>query len=59
MSRRVAIYCRNKAARENRAAEKSLREVASREGWTVAGAFVEGAGPSSPELAFSPLEGER
>ncbi len=49
MSRRVAIYCRSKAARENRAAEKSLREVASREGWTVAGAFVEGAGPSMPE----------
>ncbi len=49
MSRRVAIYCRSKAARENRAAEKALREVAAREGWTVAGAFVEGAGPSSPE----------
>ncbi len=29
--------------------EKALREVAAREGWTVAGAFVEGAGPSGPE----------
>ncbi len=49
MSRRVAIYCRGKAVRANRAAVEALRDVASREGWTVAGTFVDGAGPSKPE----------
>ncbi len=49
MSRRVAIYCRGKAVRANRAAEQALRRVASREGWTLAGTFVDEAGPSKPE----------
>ncbi len=49
MSRRVAIYCRGKAVQANRAAEGALRDVASKEGWTVAGTFVDGAGPSMPE----------
>ncbi len=35
MSRRVAIHCRSKAVRANRAAEGALRDVASKEGWTV------------------------
>ncbi len=48
MSRRVAIYSRGKAVRANRAAVEALRDVASREGWTVAGTFVDGAGPSKP-----------
>jgi hypothetical protein len=37
------------AARTGRAAVQALRDVASREGWTVAGTFIEGAGPSAPE----------
>ncbi len=49
MSRRVAIYCRGKAVQANRAAEGALRDVASQEGWTVAGTFVDGVGPSKPE----------
>ncbi len=49
MSRRVAIYCRGKAVRANRAAEEALRRVASREGWALAGKFVDEAGPSKPE----------
>ncbi len=49
MSRSVAIYCRGKAVRANRTAVEALRDVASREGWTVAGTFVDGAGPSRPE----------
>ena len=49
MSRRVAIYCRGKAVRANRAAEQALRRVASREGWTLAGTFVDEAGPSKPQ----------
>ena len=49
MSRRVAIYCRGKAVRANRAAVEALRDVASREGWTVVGTFVEGIEPSKPE----------
>ncbi len=49
MSRRVAIDCRGKAVRASRAAEEALRRVASREGWTLAGTFVDEAGPSNPE----------
>ena len=49
MSRRVAIYCRDKAARANRAAVEELRVVVSREQWTLVGTFIEGAGPSRPE----------
>ncbi len=49
MSRRVAIYCRGKAVRANLAAEEALRRVASREGWALAGTFVDEAGPSNPE----------
>ena len=49
MSRRVAIYCRGKAGQANRAAEEALRDVAFQEGWTVAGTFVDGAGPSKLE----------
>lgn len=49
MSRRVAIYCRGKAAQTGRAAVDALRDVASREGWTVSGTFIDGAGPSAPE----------
>ena len=49
MSRSVAIYCRGKAVRANRVAAEVLGDVASREGWTVAGTFVDGAGPSRPE----------
>ena len=49
MSRRVAIYCRGKAVRANRAAIEALRDVASCEGWTVVGTFVEGIEPSKPE----------
>ncbi len=49
MSRRVAIYCRGKAVRASRAAEEALRRVVSREGWTLAGTFVDEAGPSKPE----------
>ncbi len=49
MPRRVAIYCRGKAVQANRAAVEALRDVASREGWTVAGTFVDGAVPSKPE----------
>ena len=49
MSRQVAIYCRGKAVRANRAAEEALRRVASREGWALAGTFVDEAGPSNPE----------
>ena len=49
MSRRVAIYCRGKTALANRAAVEALGDVASREGWTVAGTFADGAGPSKPE----------
>ena len=49
MSRRVAIYCRDKAAKANRAAVGELRDVASRERWTLVGTFIEGAGPSRPE----------
>ncbi len=49
MPRRVAIYCRGKAMQANRSAVEALRDVASREGWTVAGTFVDGAGPSKPE----------
>ncbi len=49
MSLRVAIYCRGKAAQENRAAAKALRDVAAREGWTVAGMFVDDDGPSNLE----------
>ena len=45
MSRRAAIYCRGKAVRASRAAEEALRRVASREGWTLAGTFVDEAGP--------------
>ena len=49
MSRRVAIYCRGKSVRANRAAEQALRRVASREGWTLAGTFVDESGPSKPQ----------
>ena len=49
MSRRVAIYCRGKSVRASRAAEEALRRVASREGWTLAGTFVDEAGPSKPQ----------
>ena len=49
MSRRVAIYCRGKAVRANRAAVEALRDVASRDGWTVVGTFVEEIGLSKPE----------
>ena len=49
MSRRVVIYCRDKAARANRAAVAELRDVVSRERWKLVGTFVEGAGPSRPE----------
>jgi hypothetical protein len=49
VSRRVAIYCRGKAVRANRAAVEALRDVALREGWTVVGAFVERMGPSKLE----------
>ena len=49
MSRSVAIYCRGKAVRANRVAVEALRDVASREGWAVAGTFIDGAGPSKPE----------
>ncbi len=49
MSRRAAIYCRGKAVRANRAAEEALRRVVSREGWTLAGTFVDEAGPSKPQ----------
>ncbi len=49
MSRRMAIYCRGNAVRANRAAVEALRDVASREGWTVVGTFVERIGPSKPE----------
>ena len=49
MSRRVAIFCRGNAVRTNRVAEMAFRDVASQEGWTVAGTFVDGAGPSRPE----------
>jgi hypothetical protein len=45
----VAIYCWGKSVRANRVAEEALRAVASREGWTVTGTFVDGAGPSKPE----------
>ena len=41
MSRHAAIYCRGKARRANRAAVEALRNVASREGWTVVGTFVD------------------
>ena len=47
MSRSVAIYCRGKAVRANRTAVEALRDVASREGWTVTGTFVDGAGLSA------------
>ncbi len=49
MSRRLVIYCRDKAARANRAAVEELRDVVSRERWTLVDTFVEGAGPSRPE----------
>ncbi len=49
MSRRLVIYCRDKAARANRAAVGKLRDVVSRERWTLVGTFIEGAGPSRPE----------
>lgn len=41
VSRHAAIYCRGKARQVNRAAVEALRSVASREGWTVVGAFVD------------------
>ena len=41
MSRHAAIYCRGKSRRANRAAVEALRNVASREGWTVVGTFVD------------------
>jgi hypothetical protein len=45
----VVIYCRDKTARANRAVVAELRDVVSREGWTLVGTFVEGAGPSRSE----------
>ncbi len=39
MSRRVAIYCRYTTEREKRAATRSLRAAAKKEGWTVADEF--------------------
>ncbi len=39
MSRRVAIYCRHTTEREKRAATRTLRAAAKKEGWTVAAEF--------------------
>ncbi len=48
MSRRVAIYCRHTTEREKRAATKTLRAAAKKEGWTVTAEFSAGKKQARP-----------